>query len=59
MSISPLVRRYAKEILDFAIKKRLASMCEAIDFVEACGLASYSTNDTDIFRRAATYVVDF
>ena len=56
VSISPLVRRYAKDILDLAISNRLPTMCEAIGFVEAGGLMSYSTNDADVFRRAATYV---
>lgn len=31
-------------------------MYEASNFVEAGGLASYSTDDADVFRRAATYV---
>ena len=31
-------------------------MYEASDFVDAGGLVSYSTNDADVFRRAATYV---
>jgi len=31
-------------------------MCEGSDFVEAGGLMSYSSNDADQFRRAATYV---
>jgi putative tryptophan/tyrosine transport system substrate-binding protein len=31
-------------------------MCEGSDSVEAGGLMSYSTSDTESFRRAATYV---
>ena len=31
-------------------------MCDRIDFVEAGGLVSYSANDVESFRRAATYV---
>jgi putative ABC transport system substrate-binding protein len=31
-------------------------MCEGIDYVEAGGLMSYSANDAENFRRAATYV---
>jgi putative tryptophan/tyrosine transport system substrate-binding protein len=56
VSISPLIRRHTKAIADLAIKNRLPSMYEASDFVEAGGLVSYSTNDADVFRRAATYV---
>ena len=42
--------------MDLAVKHRLPSMYEASNFVEAGGLASYSTDDADVFRRAATYV---
>ena len=45
-----------KRIADLAIKNRLPCMCEGSDFVEAGGLMSYSTSDTESFRRAATYV---
>ena len=56
VSISPLTRRHTKAIVDLAVKNRLPSMYEASDFVDAGGLVSYSTNDADVFRRAATYV---
>ena len=56
VSISPLIRRHTRTIVDLAIKYRLPSMYEASDFVDAGGLVSYSTNDADVFRRAATYV---
>ena len=56
VSISPLIRRHTKAIVDLAVKHRLPSMYEASNFVEAGGLASYSTDDADVFRRAATYV---
>ena len=52
----PLLRRHAKRIADLAIKNRLPCMCEGNDSVEAGGLMSYSTSDTESFRRAATYV---
>ena len=48
--------RYRKQIADFAIKKRLPSMTEGSDYVEASALMSYSANDADQFRRAAYYV---
>jgi len=51
-----LLSRYQKRIADLAIKNRLPSMCEGSDYVEAGALMSYSTNDIDAFRRAATYV---
>ena len=51
-----LFNRYQKQIADLAIKNRLPSMFEGNDFVEAGGLMSYTTNDAESFRRAATYV---
>jgi len=52
----PLFVRFQKRMTDVAIKNRLPSMHEQIDFVEAGGLMSYSANDTDSFKRAAAYV---
>jgi putative ABC transport system substrate-binding protein len=51
-----LLNRYPKQIADLAIKNRLPSMCEKIDYVEAGCLMSYSSNDADQYRRAAFYV---
>ncbi len=51
-----LTLSYPKRIADLAIKNRLPSMHERNEFVEAGGLMSYSTNDADLFRRAAVYV---
>ena len=56
VSISPLIRRHASTITNLAMKNRLPAMYEASTFVEAGGLVSYSTDDADVFRRAATYV---
>jgi putative tryptophan/tyrosine transport system substrate-binding protein len=53
---NPLITSNQKQIADLAIKNRLPSMNETIDFVESGGLASYSSNDADQFRRAAIYV---
>jgi len=53
---SPTIRRSAKEIVDLAIKHRLPCMCEGSDMVDAGGPVSYSTSDTEPFRRAAMYV---
>jgi len=54
--LNPVLDRYSKQIADLAVKNRLPSMCEASFYVEAGCLASYSANDADQFRRAATYV---
>jgi ABC transporter substrate binding protein len=45
----PLLRRYAKQIADLTIKNRIPCMCEGSDSVEAGGLMSYSTSDTEKF----------
>ncbi|HEV8341315.1 MAG TPA: ABC transporter substrate-binding protein [Candidatus Binatia bacterium] len=51
-----LLNPNAKRIADLAIKNRLPSMHERIDYVVAGGLMSYSANDAESYRRAATYV---
>ena len=53
---SPVLTRHQKQIAELAIKNPLPSMNETSDMVEAGGLASYSANDADQFRRAAYYV---
>jgi putative ABC transport system substrate-binding protein len=45
-----------KRIAALAIKKRLPSMYQGSAWVESGGLMSYSTNDLDAYRRAATFV---
>ncbi|HEV8726223.1 MAG TPA: ABC transporter substrate-binding protein [Candidatus Binatia bacterium] len=54
--LNPVIRRYSKEIANLAIRNRLPSIYEVSSFVEAGGLMSYSSNDTENFRRAAYYV---
>jgi ABC-type uncharacterized transport system substrate-binding protein len=51
-----LLLRYRNQIADLAIKNRLPSMHEGSEEVDAGGLISYSANDVDLYRRAATYV---
>jgi putative ABC transport system substrate-binding protein len=52
-----LARDLTKRIADLAIKNRLALMLEETEDVRAAGgLVSYSANDAESFRRAATYV---
>src|SRR5262244_3120970 len=53
---SSMLIRYPKRIADLAIKRRLPSMCEGSDYIEAGCLVSYSSNDTENYRRAAYYV---
>ena len=53
---TPQLLRYQKHIADLAIKNRLPSMHEQIDFVETGGLMSYATDDAANFRRAAYFV---
>jgi putative ABC transport system substrate-binding protein len=43
-------------IVDFSAKQRLPAVYPYREFVEAGGLASYTTNFPAMFRRAATYV---
>jgi putative ABC transport system substrate-binding protein len=52
----PVLNLYQKQIADLAIKNRLTSMYDGSDYVEAGGLMSYSSSDTDSFRRATVYV---
>jgi putative tryptophan/tyrosine transport system substrate-binding protein len=47
---------YINRIADLAIKNRLPSMHEGAEYVEAGGLMSYTTSETESFRRAAYYV---
>jgi putative ABC transport system substrate-binding protein len=42
--------------LDFAAKNRLPAIYHYSEFVEAGGLMSYGPDNTDVWRRAATYV---
>jgi putative ABC transport system substrate-binding protein len=51
-----LLNRYAKRIMDLAVKHRLPSMHERSDYVEAGGLLSYSADDDDQYRRVAYFV---
>jgi ABC-type uncharacterized transport system substrate-binding protein len=51
-----LINRYRNRIVELAIKKHMPSMFPASGWVGSGGLMSYSADDTEIFRRAATYV---
>jgi putative tryptophan/tyrosine transport system substrate-binding protein len=51
-----LINRYAKRIMDLAVKNRLPSMHERSDYVDAGGLMSYAAEDDEQYRRVAYYV---
>jgi len=53
---NPVLNRYTKQIADFAIKNRTPSMCERSEYVDAGCLMSYTSNDSENYRRAAAYV---
>jgi putative ABC transport system substrate-binding protein len=53
---SAVLNRYPKQIADLAITNRMPLMCENKESVATGGLISYSANDLDQWRRAATYV---
>jgi putative tryptophan/tyrosine transport system substrate-binding protein len=47
---------HTKKLGELALKNRLPSMHEVKHYAEIGGLMSYGANDSDLFRRAATYV---
>jgi ABC-type uncharacterized transport system substrate-binding protein len=51
-----LMDLHRKRFADLAIRNRLPSMHEVSRYVEAGGLMSYSADDAESYRRAATYV---
>jgi putative ABC transport system substrate-binding protein len=53
---SAIILRHANRITQFALDKRLPSINDASRYVEAGGLTSYSSNDADLFVRAAQFV---
>jgi putative tryptophan/tyrosine transport system substrate-binding protein len=56
MTGSRSINRYAKQIVELALKNRLPSIFEISTRVDAGGLMSYSADDAALFRRAAVYV---
>jgi len=50
-----VILRHTTRIAELAIKNRLPSMSDGSGFVEVGGLASYSSNDADLFKRAAVF----
>jgi putative tryptophan/tyrosine transport system substrate-binding protein len=52
----PLMAANGKRIASFALKSRLPSVYLSREFVDAGGLMSYGADQTDSYRRVATYV---
>jgi len=55
---NPLMTQHAKQVFALAAKYRLTSMTEEAQYVDAGGLISYGANASDLYRRAAEYVVE-
>ena len=53
---SPVVYSQRKQVVDFAVKNRLPAVYHRGQFVEEGGLMSYGVSQTDLDRRAATYL---
>jgi putative ABC transport system substrate-binding protein len=45
-----------RQLVDLAVKSRFPAIYDRREFVEAGGLMTYGVSQTDLFRRAATYV---
>jgi putative ABC transport system substrate-binding protein len=56
LTATPLLINQQKRIADLAIRHRLPSMFEGGTWVDAGGLMSYSSDEPDLFHRAAGYV---
>ena len=54
--VNSFERQQRKQIMDLAAKSRLPAMYFGPTLVEDGGLMSYGIDDTDLYRRAATYV---
>jgi ABC-type uncharacterized transport system substrate-binding protein len=52
----PILNSHGKQIIDLAVKSRLPAIYNRRNDAEVGGLASYSANNDDLFRRAAIYV---
>src|SRR5262245_55694529 len=56
VSGGPLLNAQGKRIVDFTLRNRLPSIYVARSFVEAGGLMSYATDNTEQYRRVAYFV---
>ena len=53
---SAMFLREHRRLVDLAAKNRLPAVYPQREFVDAGGLMSYGANQSDLFRRLATYV---
>jgi len=53
---APIIDTHRRRVINFAVEKKLPTIFDQRDFVEAGGLLSYGPDFPDLFRRAATYV---
>jgi putative ABC transport system substrate-binding protein len=53
---SPVFNAHRKQLTDLAVKSRLPAIYPTSEFVQDGGLMTYGVNNTDLARRAATYV---
>ena len=52
----PVLNSHRKQVVDLALKSRLPAIYNFPDFVDAGGLMTYGVSQSDLSRRAATYV---
>jgi putative ABC transport system substrate-binding protein len=53
---SPVFNAHRTQLTDLAVKSRLPAIYPTPEFVQDGGLMTYGVNNTDLSRRAATYV---
>jgi putative ABC transport system substrate-binding protein len=53
---NPILNAHRKQVVDLAVKNRLAATYSRPELINAGGLMYYGTNYNDLYRRAATYV---
>ena len=53
---NPVLGPHRTQLMELVAKNRLPAMFPRREYVESGGLMSYGASDTDLFRRAATYV---
>jgi putative tryptophan/tyrosine transport system substrate-binding protein len=56
MAAGGVASAYRSQVVELAVKRRLPTIYDRIEFVEVGGLITYTESSTDLFRRAATYV---
>ena len=53
---SAVLNSHRTQVVELAVKNRLPAIYPFVEFVESGGLMTYSTNFTELHRRAATFV---